>query len=168
MIGDRLYVKEGLEKTSTGDRMQYRRDKVHLQPPVMGGAYGWRWRRDNLSPLYMPKEAARLWLEITGVQVERLTCISRDDAKAEGMWPGANGLEQAAGRSHGNAQLAFQELWESIHGAGSWDLNPWVWVIGFRNGVLVLIEWVWAYLRFERGARLITGEVGGLPLSPGP
>ena len=33
------------------------------------------------------------------------------------------------------------------------------YLIGFRNRVLVLTEWAWVYLRNERGARLITGEV---------
>jgi NADH dehydrogenase len=32
------------------------------------------------------------------------------------------------------------------------------WLIGFRNRFLVLAEWAWAYLRYERGARLITGD----------
>lgn len=125
MIGDRVYVKEGLEKTSTGDLIQYRRDKVHLQPPVMGGAYGWRWRRDTLSPLHMPKWAARLWLEITEVRVERLQEISEWDACAEGC--GDYSITPTA------ANRRFRELWESIHGPGSWVLNPWVWVIGFRK-----------------------------------
>jgi NADH dehydrogenase len=32
------------------------------------------------------------------------------------------------------------------------------WLNGFRNRFLVLAEWAWAYLRYERGARLITGD----------
>lgn len=36
------------------------------------------------------------------------------------------------------------------------------WLIGFRNRFLVLSQWAWTYLRYERGARLITGEVGAL------
>ena len=32
-------------------------------------------------------------------------------------------------------------------------------LIGFRNRVLVMAQWAWTYLRYERGARLITGEV---------
>ncbi len=48
-----------------------------------------------------------------------------------------------------------------IHGFAAWIL--WLvvhifWLIGFRNRFLVLVEWAWAYLRNERGARLITGE----------
>ncbi len=47
-----------------------------------------------------------------------------------------------------------------LSGALAW----WAWLvihilflIGFRNRVLVLIEWAWAYFTYERGARLITG-----------
>ncbi|HKC61400.1 MAG TPA: NAD(P)/FAD-dependent oxidoreductase [Myxococcales bacterium] len=40
-----------------------------------------------------------------------------------------------------------------------WLLVHIVMLIGFRNRVLVLAQWAWTYLRYERGARLITGEV---------
>jgi len=43
----------------------------------------------------------------------------------------------------------------------AWLLIHILFLIGFRNRVLVLIEWAWAYLTYERGARLITG--GGNP-----
>ncbi|MBX9737621.1 MAG: NAD(P)/FAD-dependent oxidoreductase [Phycisphaerales bacterium] len=39
-----------------------------------------------------------------------------------------------------------------------WALIHISYLIGFRNRVLVLIDWVWSYVFFERGARLITGE----------
>jgi NADH dehydrogenase FAD-containing subunit len=50
-----------------------------------------------------------------------------------------------------------------------WLVVHIVWLIGFRNRFLVLSEWAWTYLRYERGARLITGEIGALlrPLTPG-
>jgi NADH dehydrogenase len=42
-------------------------------------------------------------------------------------------------------------------------------LIGFRNRVLVLAQWAWIYLKYERGARLITGEIGPLvPAGCGP
>ncbi len=51
----------------------------------------------------------------------------------------------------------------------AWGFPAWLlwlfihifWLIGFRNRFLVLAEWAWAYIRFERGARLITGRVFG-------
>ncbi|MFA6955530.1 MAG: NAD(P)/FAD-dependent oxidoreductase [Thermoanaerobaculia bacterium] len=41
----------------------------------------------------------------------------------------------------------------------AWLFVHIVFLIGFRNRTLVLIQWAWAYLTFQRGARLITGEV---------
>jgi NADH dehydrogenase len=39
----------------------------------------------------------------------------------------------------------------------AWVLVHIVTLIGFRNRLLVLIEWAWAYVTFNRGVRLITG-----------
>lgn len=99
------------------------------------GVYpGW-WKRPAL---FMPKAAARIWLEITGVRVERLQGISEGDAMAEGVapkWePGCSGrlMEAFSGFSFRPAASAYADLWESINGAGSWDANPWVWVVEFK------------------------------------
>jgi NADH dehydrogenase len=40
-----------------------------------------------------------------------------------------------------------------------WLLIHIFFLIGFRNRVIVLLQWAWAYLKYERGARLITGDV---------
>ena len=39
-----------------------------------------------------------------------------------------------------------------------WCFIHILWLIGFRNRFLVMIEWAWAYVRLERSARLITGR----------
>lgn len=39
------------------------------------------------------------------------------------------------------------------------------WLIGFRNRILVMIQWTWAYLTYQRAARLITGEIPARPHS---
>lgn len=58
-----------------------------------------------------------------------------------------------------------------VNGLFAWIL--WLvvhifWLIGFRNRFLVLSQWAWTYLRYERGARLITGEVRALLRPPAP
>lgn len=42
----------------------------------------------------------------------------------------------------------------------AWLLVHIWFLIGFRNRVMVMIQWMWAFLSYERGARLITGDDG--------
>ena len=94
-----------------------------------------KWRPS----IHMPRWASRITLEITDVNVERLQEISEADAKAEGVE-----LSSALAsficdtpsmrRKFKSAYVsAFCDLWESINGPGSWDANPYVWVIEFRR-----------------------------------
>jgi hypothetical protein len=81
---------------------------------------GWR------PSIFMPKEAARIWLEVTNVRVERLQEITYDDCLREGMWDYGTDVDTLA---------AFQELWQKLNakrGYG-WDVNPWVFVIEFKR-----------------------------------
>lgn len=84
---------------------------------------GMKWR----SSTSMPRVASRITLEITGVRVERLQDISEYDAMQEGVagWALDPRCE--------TARDGFRVLWDSINGPGSWDANPWVWVIEFRR-----------------------------------
>ncbi len=83
--------------------------------------------------IFMPKAAARIWLEVTGVKAERVCDISEEDAKAEGVVEKFRGIE-------GRVELkqVFKELWNKINGPESWEANPWVWVVSFKilNGLL--------------------------------
>lgn len=87
-----------------------------------------RWRPS----IHMPRWARRIMLEVTGVRVERLQDISESDAIAEGImrdgegWRGVPGLPWFA-----SPIAAFRSLWESLNGDGSWDANPFVWVVDF-------------------------------------
>ncbi len=80
-------------------------------------------------PFLMPKWASRIWLEVTGVRVERLQEISFNDAKAEGL-----PYDRTEHYGDYNPLQWFQNLWNEINAKRgySWESNPWVWVIEFK------------------------------------
>ena len=88
--------------------------------------------------IHMPKEAARIWLKVTDVRVERLQEITEDGAKAEGanFKNGKNvGFEEKMNRT---AIERFAEIWNSTIKKADldrygWDASPWVWVIEFEQ-----------------------------------
>lgn len=97
----------------------------------------WKWKPS----LHMPKVAARIWLEIQDVRVERVQDISEEDAVAEGVEPYTYSgrisftaykdyLERTPQSLDDilNAKESYQSLWESLHGIESWRSNPWIWV----------------------------------------
>ena len=81
------------------------------------------WITKKIPSIHMPRWASRITLEVTSVRVERLQDISEADAAAEGVHTDPDCP----------AYDAYQALWEQINGKGSWDANPWVWVIDFRR-----------------------------------
>ncbi len=97
--------------------------------------------------IHMPKSAARIWLIVEEIRVERVRDISEQDSKAEGVqeldfssphFPKFRDYNPQWARKTGGvpicktAQKSFQTLWISIKGEDSWKSNPWVWVIRFR------------------------------------
>ena len=87
-------------------------------------------------PMFMPRWASRMTLEITEVRVERLQDISEADALAEGIVrqpDGGYGLADTTHYHFTDPRQSYFSLWEAINGAGSWDANPWVWVVSFRR-----------------------------------
>jgi hypothetical protein len=85
--------------------------------------------------IHMPRAASRILLEITSVRVERLQDIGDQDAIAEGIGlnPGAEGVPMTFPNGETVPRAMYRCLWENINGAGSWDANPWVWVIEFKR-----------------------------------
>ena len=122
-VGDGLYVKEGLSRGPNGI-VCWRRDGLAVYP-----FQDWQWQRDTLSPLHMPKWGARLWLEITDVRLERVQEITAEDCQSEGI--DCDCLD--GGFDDGVAFGNFIKLWESIHGEGSWNKNPWVFVLSYKT-----------------------------------
>jgi hypothetical protein len=83
---------------------------------------------------FMPRKAARMALAIEAVRAERLQAISEEDATAEGAaklsWDGEETWFED--EANGTYRCGFAGLWAHLHGAGSWDANPWVAVVSFR------------------------------------
>ena len=77
------------------------------------GKYGAKWRPS----IHMPRWAARIFLKVTDVRIERIQAITEDDARAEG----ASSVD------------AFCALWDSTYGAGAWNRNEWVWALTFER-----------------------------------
>ena len=95
--------------------------------------------------IHMPKEAARIWLKVTDVRVERLQEITEDGAKAEGIneewamswWSPTYYDPDSGGYPKYRDTFAF-EVWnktikKSDIGRYGWYANPWVWVIEFER-----------------------------------
>lgn len=83
--------------------------------------------KDNIKPsIHMPRWASRLTLKVTGVRIERIQSISKQDAEKEGFkLPPEDGQGFAIG-----ARTNFRHAWQQIYGE-SWNRNDWVWVIDF-------------------------------------
>jgi hypothetical protein len=99
-----------------------------------------------VSPIFMPRWAARLAIRIDKVRAEPLQDMSAFDVRDEGLplRPAAGRLPDAANDEAGEnkdlepAHLAFRARWNAIHSpsARRWASNPWVWVFHFTPGRL--------------------------------
>ena len=118
MLGDRLYP-----RWVVGDRLwvkeTYDNNWYHHYDYAAESGDDWRKYGPWKSPRFMPKDAARIWLEIKRIRCERLQEITDIDGEAEGF------------KRLGD----FIEFWDSMHekkGRGRRS-NPWVWVIEFKR-----------------------------------
>lgn len=130
------------------DRLIKKLDKLGIEPIVdeENECFSYKWEPGQ-SPfkwtpsIHMPKAAARIWLQITDIKVERLKDISEADAIAEGVEPVDGGYKNYMTEPKmlkklnywTKAYFSFLSLWESINGYESSELNPWVWVITFKK-----------------------------------
>lgn len=96
--------------------------------------------------IHMSKEAARIWLKVTNVRVERLQDITPKGAESEGVGNlfyddigyGEKNYGTEVDPEYGIAKEQFAWLWESTIKKSDldrygWDANPWVWVIEFER-----------------------------------
>ena len=135
--GDILYVREtvwqkigyyldidGETKPSWYNEFKY---VASDEKPETGWNYSWAKRPS----IHMPKEAARIWLKVTDVRVERLQEITIDDIRNEGL--------SSMAIHAGDMEIAIEEwknLWNSTVKKSDlskygWDANPWVFVMEF-------------------------------------
>ena len=142
--GDILYIRETWERFECWNCEGDERGNCPKEPKksVLDktcGCYMYR-ATDEISgdtkwhpSIHMPKEAARIWLEVTNVRVERLWEISADGIRNEGL--------SSAAVHCGDMEIALKEwekLWNSIIPKKDidrygWQANPWVWVIEFER-----------------------------------
>lgn len=128
--GDRLWVKEQTLKIEDHGWIGPVYTESDAGRDALAWGYGESDDPDHIPPhaikrrpsIFMTRAMSRITLEVTGVRVERLKSISRGDAMAEGC--------PASGD---DPRKWYAELWDHINGAGSWDANPWVWVLSFRR-----------------------------------
>ena len=142
--GDVRFLIEPLESYDhiCGDTLAIYRDTCGWVFPQLT----WRWSKPYLTSIHMPTVAARTFVRLTEIRVERLQDISEADAKAEGVsreWcddggesPGHYIYFTAAtekGSGHNTARAAFKELWDSINGKRCpWSENPYLWVVAWE------------------------------------
>lgn len=120
--GDILYVREtwGHPISLNSDKQYvFRADKI-AESGFKNDSHIWH------PSIHMPKKAARIWLNVTNVRVERLQDMTDDDAEAEGCF------------DYTSTALGFPDVWDSTIKKSNldsygWDANPWVWVIEFER-----------------------------------
>lgn len=127
--GDILYVRETFIQAAAHTFWYKADDKSWMSKDLL-------WKPS----IHMPKEAARIWLKVTDVRVERLQdmdwqdalyegidmCLGRDMKTGEYIFPDENPLDD------------FIDLWDSTIKKSDldrygWHANPWVWVIEFEQ-----------------------------------
>jgi len=125
--GDRLWVRETF---CYGDNVRPKiDDKIIYKADDRWSVLRWK------PSIHMPKKYARIWLEITGVRVERLQAMNYYDWVAD-FCPYPVEKERALATFVGmdNMHQMAQKFWDSINGKKHpWESNPWVWVIKFTQ-----------------------------------
>ncbi len=125
--GDILYVRETWCKNADSEEYYYAANRKAGEC----APYGLKWHPS----IHMPKEAARIWLKVTDVRVERLQDMSGQDILREGV---NCHVHPEAHYFDGNQKMMFAELWDSTikktdMDRYGWDANPWVWEIEFER-----------------------------------
>lgn len=140
--GDILYVRESYSELSFG--YVYKADGENIDH--LGNVIKWH------PSIHMPKEAARIWLKVTDVRVDRLQEMKPVDVIKEGAYPdcwdclntyGESGSQCCYGTEEQCSQcdevmMEWEKLWNSTIKKSNidrygWSANPWIWVIEFER-----------------------------------
>ncbi|TAV48401.1 hypothetical protein ELI30_08850 [Rhizobium leguminosarum] len=130
-VGDRLWVRETWQGLSFGDYQPTKSSQCEVRyaatdpcADLDAESRGYSWRPS----IFMPRWASRITLTVTDIRVERLQDCSDSDAIAEGIERSKDFPDRfmTPDGDYAVPAVAYQRLWESINGPGSWDANPWI------------------------------------------
>lgn len=130
-VGDKLYLKEPYVPDPEGNGYRYRYDANRFTE---------EYKHDWQNKLFMPEEAARYYIEITGVTSQNLQDITEEECFKEGIVvlirPDKAPLYMAEIDNYliaePTARDAYAELIDRINGKGTWESNPLVWVYDYK------------------------------------
>lgn len=129
--GDILYVREtwahpsAAEIANGADPEMYLYKADDLQPAAWD-----KWRPS----IHMPREAARIFIRVKDVRIDRLQEMTQRDAEQEGM----RETQDPKSKFTSSPLLCFYDIWKKTlkpeeRDVYGWDANPWVWVIEFER-----------------------------------
>lgn len=148
-VGDRLWVRETWQEIGPDCLLTYKatypsdlyakRPELENVPPLASlKDRGYLWK----SPMFMPRWASRILLEITDIRIERLQDISEQDCEKEGFrfYPLSricfkpSSAKHLSGHGSNNYKSIFGEYWDTLNAKKGypWSSNPWVWVVEFK------------------------------------
>lgn len=144
--GRKLWVREAwaVDQQRNGQRPSELPDDLEVWYRAGGSRYdvpNSYWQRGKWrSPIFMPRWASRLTLEVTAVKLERLQDITEADAIAEGIdqWSYGRGGNNWGGgpncETTRDPVTAFSWVWDAINGhKHPWASNPWVFAVTFER-----------------------------------
>lgn len=136
-VGDLLWVRETLRRDPATDEWNYAECvapvELDADDPNVGAMISWAHHKegDVCTSIHMPRWAARIFLRVTDVRVQRVQDITEEDARAEGMQEPS--VAQAIGGGDVTERRVFARLWSSVYGASSWERDEWVWALTFER-----------------------------------
>lgn len=140
--GDRLWVRETWRTLQKWDCLK----PSYLPPDLDKIRYDaapprnplWAWGKTRPG-IFLPRWASRITLLVKAVRVERLQEINEAGAIAEGIywsddfegWTSGAGADESCDFHQRRPEIAYEKLWDRIHGHCAWNMNRWVTVTQF-------------------------------------